>query len=138
MALTVDNNTGPGATNVSSGNALSFTFTVGAGATQLLLYLWFGSSTTPASLSVHWDSTGTNQAMSAVPSAVANNSGVTETVILYGLVSPTSGTSKTLSVTWTGTAIEAHGGCISFTGGDTTSVAVAFPNGNAVVHTTAF
>lgn len=111
-----------GATTLNNAN-----LTVGAGATCLLAVLVFQElSTVPSGEAVHWDSTGTNQAMTQI--AAQNSPNFNGQVQLWGLVNPTAG-NKTLSATWTN-AVPAVLWAMSFTGGVTTSVATAFLNAN--------
>ncbi len=110
--------------------------TVGSGSNRaLILLLMFGVGSPPAGITATWDSGGTNQSMTIIPNTTtADNSVLAGSGVLYGLLAPTSG-NKSLVVSWTGNQ-EAHACAISFTGVDQTSVAVAFPHGNTVVHTT--
>ena len=99
------------------------TLTIGAGATCLLVSLLFQEVfAVPSSISVRWDSAGTNQLMTLITERQSND--VNGHVQLYGLVNPTSG-NKTLHAAWT-TSVPAVLDAISFTGGVTTSVATAF------------
>ncbi len=123
-------------TNVNGVATLTVSnLTVGSGANRAMeILLWFSVHPLPSGIVATWDSGGTNQAMTAVANTSSDNSVLTGSTIIYGLIAPTSG-NKNLVVSWTGNA-EAHAAAISFTGVNQTSVAVAFPNGNTNVHTT--
>src|ERR1044072_4071005 len=109
-----------GATSLNNTN-----LTVGAGATGLLVALCFNEvSAVPTGISVHWDSTGTNQAMTLIVEQQSND--VNGHVQIWGLVNPTAG-NKTLHAAWT-TSVPAVLDAVSFSGGKTTSVATAFIN----------
>lgn len=103
--------------------------TVGSGSNRaLVVFLAFGgASAIPASLTVTWDSGGTNQACTAIAGTTNTTAGLSAGTILYGLVAPTSG-NKTLAVSWSG-AQEAHCAALSVTGADQTGGATTFPNG---------
>jgi hypothetical protein len=77
--------------------------------------------------SIHWDSTGTNQAMTAIPSASISDAGVASS-IMYGLLNPTAG-NKTFSVSFSGFPNGLIIELISFSGVLQTSIAAAFPHG---------
>ena len=113
-------------------NSLSLAnITVGSGTNRALIaFLIFSQGTTPAGLTVTWDSGGTNQTMTAVTGAIVNDASNAATTVLYGLVNPTSG-AKTLAVNWT-TAVEGHVCCVSFTGVNQTGGATSFANGTGV------
>lgn len=115
-----------GWTNVSSTSLSHTLMTVGTGGSNYVLIacILFSAAAAPAGLAVTWGA----QTMTAIPSTTVNNATLPGTMILYGLVAPTSG-NQTLSVTWTAGTNEVHACCISFTGASQTSVAVAFPNG---------
>lgn len=123
-------------TNVNGVTTMTISnLTVGSGANRaLIVHIGFVSAALPAGLTVTWDSGGSNQTMTAIPGTNSGTNGaLTQSVVLYGLLNPTSG-NKNLVVSWTG-SLEAHGTAISFTGVDQTSIAVAFPNGNFVSNT---
>jgi hypothetical protein len=125
-------------TNVSSAATLSITnLTVGSGANRaLVVCLMFGSgaSSLPAGLALVWDSIGANQSLTQISGTLTLNGGTSAASAIYGLINPVSG-NKTLTISWTGNN-EAHACAIAFTGVDQTSVAVAFPHGTNVNHTT--
>jgi hypothetical protein len=125
-------------TSVTAGTTISMTnLTVGAGANRgLILCLQCGSqgASFPAALSLVWDSVGANQTLTQISGTLVANGVLTEVAALYGLVAPASG-NKTLTISWTGNN-EMHASAAAFTGVDQTSVAVAFPHGTTVAHTT--
>lgn len=108
---------------------------IGTGAQTLTNFQTIGASATifcigieidiaSPTVTVHWDSTGTNQAMTQVGSNIALGTG-TGTIQQYCLVSPTTG-QKTLSFTCsTCSSNSAYVVGISFTGSITTSVSAA-------------
>lgn len=101
------------------------TMTVGSGSSRALLCLvaWDKTFATPGTITVNWDSTGTNQAMTLIGSG--NTSTNTCSVQFYGLIAPTSG-NKTFRVAWTVGTAEVVTWCSDFTGVNQTSVANAF------------
>jgi hypothetical protein len=106
--------------------------TVGSGANRaLVVSLNFGYNTgvPPSAVSVHWDSAGTNQAMTQIVSG--SNIATNDEVQLWGLVAPTSG-NKTLSVSWTGNA-EVFVTAVSFINVNQTGGATTFPNSSATL-----
>ena len=124
MALAIDA-TATASTHTAGATSLTNTLlTVGAGATSLLAAISFQEfNFIPGSVSLRWDSAGTNQLMTQIVEiqSSVNNNNWTQ---LWGLVNPTTG-NKTLNATWTNsvpTVLDA----ISFSGGVTTSVATAF------------
>jgi hypothetical protein len=129
MAVAFDAKTATG-TSVNGVNTLTVSnMTVGSisnGALLLLLNNGDGATGFPSGLTATWDSGGTNQSMTQVPGTLVS-SGYGGTSALYGVLAPTSG-NKSLVVSWTGNH-EMHAQCISFSGVDQTSVAVAFPHG---------
>jgi hypothetical protein len=119
--------TGTATTSFTHTNA-NGVITVGSGTNRaLLVFLQFGAVV--SSVSVTWDSGGTNQAMTNIVSATeSDNLGQ---AYLFGLVAPTSG-QKTLSVSWT-TSASFTCGEASFTGADQTGGATTFKNTNTFV-----
>src|ERR1019366_3963477 len=104
------------ANSLTNGN-----LTVGTGANRVLIVeVAFGAAVT--GVSAHWDTAGTNQAMTLIKSASTSSGRMVQ---LWGLVAPTSG-HKTLGVTWT-TFTDCILDCCSFTGasqvGGTTTLA---------------
>jgi hypothetical protein len=87
---------------------------------------WLGTIASQGTITVNWDSTGTNQAMTVLESA--NESDNNCSVQLWGLLAPTSG-NKTLSIAWTGPATEVIAWCSDFINVNQTSNATAFING---------
>jgi hypothetical protein len=80
----------------------------------------------PGTLTMHWDSTGTNQLMTQIGTTQAAGGSAATSVALFGLVSPTAG-SNTISWSATGGS-GSTGGYIagtSWTGTETSSVAAA-------------
>lgn len=97
--------------------------TVGASDT-FLLFMFECDTTTPGTVTIHWDNGGTNQVMTQIGLTTDSTNGVT--TAFYGLVNPTAGAKKfdwTLSSTTNGTNF--YRCAISFTGSITTSVAAA-------------
>jgi len=112
------------ATTISSAtSATNTTLTVGASATCLLGFLIQETACTAQTM--HWDSTGTNQAMTLITSIAGSNGWI----YLFGLVNPTAG-NKTLSSSWTTSCFTGVLSACSFTGSVTTSVATAFIDAN--------
>jgi hypothetical protein len=122
-----------------SGNSFDVTFTaatsadlasmtVGSGANRALIAgLFFDAAVSV--VAVHWDSAGTNQAMTQIGTATAGSGSTLCNVYLFGLVAPTSG-NKNLHVTWTGTA-DGYATAISWTGVDQAAAATSFINFNS-------
>jgi formylmethanofuran dehydrogenase subunit C len=130
MALAIDAKATASTHTAGALTLTNTTLTVGSGATCLLAALVFQEETRiPSAISVHWDSTGTNQLMTLIPSGSGATSNDNGQIRLYGLVNPTAG-NKTLSATWTG-SVPAVLDAMSFSGGDTTSVSAAFANAHA-------
>jgi hypothetical protein len=108
-----------GTPNIASGSSVTTldltTFGVAAGSNLLLVAAVYvnGSTTTPTAT---WDSGGTNQAMTLVPTSPASNA---MNVFLYILIAPTVGT-KTLHVAGIGTRVTSIG-AIAFSGADQTT-----------------
>ena len=110
--------------------------TVGTGSKRALvvsLNFGYGTGIPPSAVSVHWDSTGTNQAMTQIVSG--SDTSIDAEVQLWGLVAPTSG-NKTLSVSWTGNA-EVFVVAISFVNVNQTGGSTTFPNSSASTVNTA-
>lgn len=129
MAVALDSFVADVTSNAVTSRTLT-TLTVGAGANRVLVVALTlqGSATAP---SVHWDSTGTNQAMTLITSQVVTGS--VAKLWLYGLVAPTSG-AKTLSATWTGSSdVTLAAGAL--TGADQTGGATTFAHAAAVAGT---
>jgi hypothetical protein len=128
MAVAFDAGAGPGA--IAAYHAVSVTaittntgITVGAGANRILTCpVAFANNALPSNLVAHWDSTGTNQAMTLIGSVllIPNQAGNSTVAGIFALLAPTSG-QKTINVTWTG-SLEALIAPISFTGADQGSV----------------
>ena len=110
-------------TNVS-GTSFNYSgITVGSPTNSaLVLFLNHNASANPSAITVHWDSAGTNQAMTLVGSA--STSGIRART--YCLLNPTPG-NKNLAVTWT-TADTVGMGAVSLGGVLQTSIATAFLN----------
>jgi hypothetical protein len=126
MTLAIDAKTTTAAVTAGATSLDNTSLTVGAGATGLLAFLVFNTvNLIPSGESVHWDSAGTNQAMTLITSVFDPD--FNGEVQIWGLVNPTTGSGKTLSATWTSSA-PAVLAAISFSGGVTTSVATAFIN----------
>lgn len=129
MALSIDataSSTTHSATDVTTLDNANLT--VGGSASGLLAVVMFQeASTVPTSVTMRWDPTGTNQAMTQVVNRSSGNSN--GEIYIYGLVSPTPG-NKILRAAWT-TAVPAMLTGISFSGGITTSVATAFVRGGS-------
>jgi hypothetical protein len=116
---------------VGSTGKTSTNLTVGATATTLICTLCFDGSATLTAPAVHWDSTGTNVAMTQIGTTVT--SAGNGQIMLFGLVNPVAG-AKTLKATWTGTGT-GYMASMSFIGTDTTSIATAFTNFNSATPT---
>jgi hypothetical protein len=108
--------TGAGVTTVSC------TMTVSAGSNlALIVGLCVGGSST--GFSVKWDTAGANQTMTLIGSKASSDSAIQ--VLLFGLVNPTPGASKTITATWT-TANNCAIDAIAFTGVNQTGGATSF------------
>jgi hypothetical protein len=119
---------------VASGTSISTTnMTVGSGANRVLVVeLMFEAAVAPTSVSVTWDSGGSNQAMTQL--VTKQDVTTTLTAQLWGLVNPISG-AKTLKAAWTNSAEGAMGAAswtgANQTGGATTFAHTASANGSA-------
>jgi len=101
--------------------------TVGASLSNGALIFGVAWDVKITSPNAHWDSTGTNQAMTLI--GTIDTTGTNGTVAIFGLRNPTSG-NKTFSTSWT-TASTCMIFGISFTGVDQTSDAAAFAHFNS-------
>jgi hypothetical protein len=126
MTVTV-NATATTPKEIASGTSTTnTTLTIASGATALLAILVTGGfGTAITSPSLHWDSTGTNQAMTLL---VSITNGAINTS-LFGLLSPTVG-AKTLAASWTNSN-PAVLTAIAFNGTATDTIANAFQNSNS-------
>ena len=112
------------ATGSSIATLSTTNLTVGSGTNRaLVVELLFEATTAPTSITVTWDSGGTNQAMTQIATKV--DVSTTLTAQLWGLVAPTSG-AKTLKASWTNSAAAAMG-AVSWTGVNQTGGATSFP-----------
>jgi hypothetical protein len=109
----------------------STNLTVGASATALFAVLVFDGSADLTTFAMHWDSTGTNVAMTQIGSTVYVAS--VGQIVMFGLVSPVSG-AKTLKATWSGTGT-GYMASMSFKGSITSSVASCFTNATTATPT---
>lgn len=112
-----------GVSSISIANALTITT-----ANALAVVMAFPHSTSGPSgtITVTWDSGGTNQIMTQVHGLISSGAAV----YIYGLLAPTTGT-KTLAVSWTGANSVNYGlGLIGLTGVDQTAVTSSFRNFN--------
>lgn len=130
MSVTVDVNgtlNNNGAAQASPPYA-GYTQNVTAGATALVLLVKFnGLAAAIGTVTLTWDSGGTNQAMTQLVQKDGTNTGLW----IFGLRNPTSGTAKTLSINWSGGGNQHIDICgVSYNGSDTTSDATAFPTGH--------
>jgi hypothetical protein len=116
----------------SSSTSLSYTGITVASGSNTSLWVWFGMSDQPTSITCTWDNGGTNQTMTSIGSV--RQAGFFDG-FMYGLVNPTTG-NKTLRIAWTG-AQEISAFAMSFDGTNTTSVATAFTNFNSNTTTSA-
>jgi hypothetical protein len=127
MALTVDAkctaDTVISAVNGATGKT-STNLTVTASATCLFAILIFDGSATLTSPAMHWDSTGTNVAMTQIGTTVTVST--VGQIMMFGLVNPVAG-AKTLKATWSGTGT-GYMASMSFAGSVTSSVAACFTN----------
>lgn len=101
------------------------TLTVGASDTFLLMGIEL-DSTTPGTAAAHWDSGGSNQAMTSLGTIITEATSTAKALVLFGLVNPVAG-NKTASHSFSGQSAAANGYSflISFTGSETSSVAAA-------------
>lgn len=128
MAVAVDavstavTNSGTAVTSFDQAN-----LTITAALSNPVLLYWAFTDTTATSLTLHWDSAGTNQLMTLIgQSAAVTGVGI---AYLFGLINPTSG-AKNLHATWT-TSGECSLFGASWSGVSQTSIASAFPNFNS-------
>lgn len=110
------------ATSGAPAGGLAAFLTVGASATFLLVMISV-DNTSPGVPTAHWDSAGTNQAMTQVGSTITNATGGFS-LCFMGLVNPTAG-SKTLTFAFGTSGNNAYAAGESFTGTVTSSVAAA-------------
>jgi hypothetical protein len=109
--------------------------TVGASASILIVGIECDTST-PGTPTAHWDSAGTNQAMTQIGTTLTvTGGGAPASLVFFGLVNPTSG-SKSLNYSFPGqaTSVNTYIYGVSFTGSVTSSVAAAtegFASNNA-------
>lgn len=103
------------------------TMTVGSGSnTALVCMVSFDKAfATPGTVTVNWDSTGTNQAMTLITSK--DNSLASCSVALYGLLNPTSG-NHTFRVAWTVGTADLVSWCTDYTGVDQQGFSTSFIN----------
>lgn len=129
MAVTFDANASADVTSNAVTSITTSNLTVGSGSNRALIaqIVWSGTTTSP---SANWDQLGTPQALAAIPSAAATNTGRVE---LWGLVNPTSG-AKQLKVQWT-TSRDVYVNQFSVTGADQTGGATSFPHGTSATAT---
>ncbi len=123
MAVALSAQDTVGAHTASPASPVNYTgFTVGVGDTDLVIWVSFGNngSGQPATVTVHWDSAGTNQLMTSVATPLTSIDTVC-TVSMFYLASPASG-NKTAQVSWTGGNInDLYVTGASFTGGGASS-----------------
>ena len=104
----------------------SFTkLTVGSGANRALVVI-LAWDVDPGTVTVKWDSAGTNQTVTQI-SKFAGSAGY---VGIYGLVAPTSG-AKNLSCTWVNSVTDAYVSALSFTGANQTGGTTTFYNAHS-------
>lgn len=103
--------------------------TIGSGSNRALVVAISLRGVSISSQSMHWDPSGTNQALTLITSL----STTAFTTQLWGLVNPTSG-NKVLSTTWSGSAICTMNGT-SFTGVDQTGGTTSFPHATSTSDT---
>lgn len=116
--------TGTATYNSANVATQNYTFTVSAGATLAVFFI--AQDNTQSVTSVTWDQGGTNQACTLVGSKscpTASNGNI----LIYAVVNPTVGTSKTLSVVQ-GTSTACAAELQSYSGTVTSSVAAACTN----------
>lgn len=130
MAVAIDSNSGVTSDTSAATAANLATFTVGSGASRLLLVFLAFDRTTTTGRTVSWDSAGTPQPMTLLAGQDASDNSTR--VEIWGLLTPTSG-NKNLAVTWTVSA-ECIIEIVSFTGADQSALATTISN---VTQTTA-
>ncbi len=105
------------AANVSSLATASFTI---SGTDRYLEVLVYSGAGSPVNVSsVVWDAAGVNEALTQVESYITSNTYFRSSK--WALVNPTAGTSKTVTVTWTGAQDETMVIADSYTGIDQTT-----------------
>jgi len=105
------------AANVSSLATASFTI---SGTDRYLEVLVYSGAGSPVNVSsVVWDAAGVNEALTQVESYITSNTYFRSSK--WALVNPTAGTSKTVTVTWTGPQGETMVIADSYTGIDQTT-----------------
>jgi hypothetical protein len=128
MAVAVDSIDTTAVEGAGSVTSLTLsTLTVGSGSNRALLVVIGTNNNGETGMTVHWDSGGTNQAMTLIGSVA--DAATSSKLYLWGLVNPTSG-NKTLSASWT-TACQAIIGAACFTGVDQTGGSTSFAHVNA-------
>jgi hypothetical protein len=125
MAVSVSATDTTGQSNVATG-VTSFTYTgltTLSGDTDLVVFVaWDGldaGGVAPTSPSAHWDSTGSNQAMTLVGGLVQTDGEAGGVCSIFYLASPAVG-NKTLSVSWTNSCLYVVS-AMSFQGGGSQS-----------------
>jgi hypothetical protein len=126
MSVAYDNS----AQSTIAGPITTFTtpsFTVGSGSSRAMVAgLTIFWASTVGTLTVKWDSSGTNQTLTAITGATATSADGTISV-LYGLVAPTSG-AKTLTITGT-QSFYVNASLLAVTGANQTGGVTTFANG---------
>lgn len=110
------------ASNFSSATSLNYTGLTIAAGSNLALVCTIGFEQNATSITLTWDSGGTNQAMTSVNSQKENT--WNRYIYIFGLLAPTTG-NKTLAISWT-TSSSGRVNCVAFDGVLQTSIATAF------------
>lgn len=131
MAVTLNANSTADAENDTATTIDNTSLTIAAGSNIVLIAQIAWSLHTVSGVTVAWDPTGANQALTLI--GAVNNTTTNGRVALYGLVAPTTG-NKTLRASFTGTSNICLNG-IAFNGADQTGGATTFPHFNSATGT---
>lgn len=122
---TTDNRVGAVATSSDTN------LTVGSGANRaLIVQIAWGAATPPNITGVHWDSAGSNQALTLITGTDATSGQMR--VALYGYASagsPLTSGNKTLKVDWASNVTDGYVSAVAYTGVDQTGGATSFAHG---------
>lgn len=121
------------ATNFSSATSVNYTGLTIASGSDRVLVCTIGFEQNATSITLTWDSGGTNQAMTVVNSQKENT--WSRYIYIFGLLAPATG-NLTLAVSWT-TSASGRINCVAFNGANQTNIATAFTNAANANNTTA-
>ncbi len=132
MAVAILDNPNTVGVQDNANTNVAFSMTVSSGANRVLVVLITLDSSSAIS-PVTWDAAGANQAMTVIPGTSASNGTVFS--YLYGLVNPTPGASKVVTVGFTTGTPSSYVSGISYTGVNQTGGATTFPHGTTATGT---